>query len=106
MQCLSSYTESLRGEAKIRYPEKISAVDGIDLFYGCVGEPVEAVPSVEASDLVPHLVLQTNFLTAKQFKAQKSLEAYNQFVCGWIKDMESGRKIHHNWTSTFHMFYV
>ena len=54
-----------------------------------LGEPCEEFPPVEASDLVAYLVLQTNFITAKQFKAYKSLEAYNQFVCGWVKDVYS-----------------
>ena len=31
--------------------------------------------------------LQTSHLTAKQFRAHKSLEAYNQFVCCWMKDV-------------------
>jgi hypothetical protein len=48
--------------------------------------PRRAPPSVEACDLVSDLVLQTSFLTAKQFKARKSLEAYNQFVSGWVRD--------------------
>ena len=91
MQRLSSYAESLSGEAKICYQEKISVVNGIDPFGGCVGEPVEAVPPVDASDLVSYLVLQSNFISAKQFKAHKSLEAYNQFVCGWIKDIRTWR---------------
>ena len=56
----------------------------IDLFGGCPGEEV---PPVEASNLVAYLVLQINFLTTTQFKAHKSLEAYNQFACGWVKDM-------------------
>lgn len=43
---------------------------------------------MEASDIVSYLVLQTSFLTAKQFKAYKSLESYNQFVSGWVKDVE------------------
>ena len=45
------------------------------------------LPLVEASDIVAYLVLQTSFLTTKQFKAYKSLEAYNQFVSGWVKDV-------------------
>ena len=52
---------------------------------------MESVPPVEASDLVTYLVVQTNFITTKQFKAHKSLEAYNQFVCGWIKDVRTWR---------------
>ena len=33
-----------------------------------------------------YLVLQTNFITMQQFEAHKSLQAYNQFVSGWVKD--------------------
>ena len=86
---MSSYADSLSYEAKRRYLEKISVVNGIDPFSGCVGEPVDAVPPVDASDLLSYLVLQTNYITAKQFKAYKSLEAYNQFVCGWIKEVRT-----------------
>ncbi len=39
------------------------------------------MPPVEASDLVAYLVLTTSFLTAKQFKAYKGFESYNQFLC-------------------------
>lgn len=44
-------------------------------------------PPVDACDLVSYLVLQTSFITSKQFKARKGLEAYNQFVCGWVKEI-------------------
>ena len=47
------------------------------------------LPPVDGSDIVSYLVLQTSFVTAKQFKAHKSMEAYNQFVCGWVKDVHS-----------------
>ena len=42
------------------------------------------LPCVDASDLVSYFILH---LTAKQFKCCKSLEAYNQFACGWVKDI-------------------
>ena len=45
------------------------------------------LPPVDASDLVSYLVLQTSYLTAKQFKSHKSHEAYNQFVSGWVKEV-------------------
>ena len=35
--------------------------------------------------LVSYLVLQTSYITAKQFKVHKSLEAYNQSTSGWVK---------------------
>ena len=62
-------------------------INGRDPFAGCPEGPSGAVPPVEASDLVSYLVLQTSFISPKQFKARKSLEAYNQFVCGWVKDV-------------------
>ena len=57
-----------------------------------LGEPSDKTPPVDACDLLSYLVVQTSFCTAKQFKARKGLEAYNQFVCGWIKEV-SIRKI-------------
>ena len=63
-------------------------IGGLDPFGGCPGEPkCEEIPPMEARDLVAYLVVQTNFITAKQFKTYKYLEAYNQFVCGWVKDV-------------------
>ena len=51
--------------------------------------------------IVFYPVLQTSSVTAKQFKARKSLEVYNQFVSGWVKDVRN-RKVHgkHLITST------
>ena len=46
---------------------------------------------MEACDLVSYLVLKTSFITSAQFKACKGLEAYNQFVSGWIKEVIQGR---------------
>ena len=54
-----------------------------------LGDPINSAPPLDASDLVSYLVLQTNFITSKQFKALKSLEAYNQFVSGWVDDVRS-----------------
>ena len=52
----------------------ISVVNSVDPFCGCVGEPVKDVLPVDTSDLVSYLVLQTKFITAKYFKAHKSLK--------------------------------
>ena len=37
--------------------------------------------------LLAYLVLQTSFVTTQQPKAHKSMEAYNQFVSGWVQDV-------------------
>ena len=93
MQKLSSYVDSLKPEAKDRYLRKISTIGDVDPFVKPVaGEIADCVPPVEASDLVAYLVLQTSFITSAQFKARKGLEAYNQFVSGWIKEVNT-RKI-------------
>ena len=88
---LSSFAERLKCEALTRFNEKIEAINGLDPFGADLGEATESVPPVEASDLVVYLVLQTNFITTKQYKTHKSLEAYIQFVCGWIKDVRTWR---------------
>ena len=87
---LSSYFEGLNEEAKAHYKEKISLINGNDPFGKVVGgENFNGVVPVDACDLVSYLVLQTSFITSEQFKARKGLEAYNQFVCGWIKDVST-----------------
>lgn len=48
----------------------------------------ECLPPIEATDLLSYLVLVTSFYTAKQFKAFKSLEAYNQMVSGFIASVQ------------------
>lgn len=84
---LSTYAESLSEEAKTRYKEKLKIINGFDPFTGTTGELTDRSPPVEAADIVSYLILQTSFITAKQFKARKSLEAYNQFVSGWVKEV-------------------
>lgn len=95
VQKLSPYAERLEGEAKKRYQEKLKLIYGVDPFQlasnraarNNAGAVTGSLPPVDASDLVSYLVLETSFVTGKQFKARKSMEAYNQFVCGWIRDV-------------------
>ena len=92
MSKLSLYADSLPPDAKTRYMDKIESIGGLDPFSSdFVGEKSDVVPPVSGCDLVSFLVLQTSFITSKQFKAHKSLEAYNQFVSGWVKDI-TGKK--------------
>ncbi len=90
---LSSYANDLTGDAKRKYLNKIELVNGVDPFLLPSSSHSTATPAslppVEASDIVSYLVLQTSFLTAKQFKAYKSLEAYNQFIKGWVKNVQA-----------------
>ena len=92
---LSVYAESLSEEAKTCYKEKLNIFDRFNPFTRTAGELADCLPPVEATDIVSYLVLQTSVRTAKQFKAQKSLEAYNQFVSGWVKEV-CNRKVAKN----------
>ena len=90
MSALSNYAEKLPREAKERYQNKLVLTGGIDPFViGGKEYRESSFPPVDASDLVSYLVLQTSYITAKQFKAHKSLEAYNQFTSGWVKEVKA-----------------
>ena len=57
MQNLSSYTDTLKPEAKDRYLRKISIIGSVDPFVKAVaGEIADCVPPVKACDLVSYLV--------------------------------------------------
>ena len=84
---MSTYAENLSEEAKTHYKEKLNIIDEFDPFTGTTGELADHLPPIEAVDIVSYLVLQTSFITAKQFKARKSLKAYNQFMSGWAKEV-------------------
>ena len=78
---VSSYTENLSEEAKRRYLDKIAIIDGTDpMCDGIFGKLSDKTPPVDACDLLSYSVVQTSFVTAKQFKTRKGLEAYNQWM--------------------------
>ena len=85
MSQLSSYADNLEKGAKACYKKKISLINGVHLFGKVTeGEQFDGYPPVEDCDLVSYLVLQTSFISMSKFKVRKGLEAYNQFVSGWI----------------------
>ena len=88
---ISEYAKKLTGNVKQRYLDKISNI-GIDpvLISEKKYDP-ECLPPVEAADLLillSYLVLDTSFYTNKQFKAFRSLQAYNQMVSGFITSVQ------------------
>ena len=50
------------------------------------------MPPIEPPDLYNYLVLGISAYTSDQFKSYRSLDAYNQFPSGWIKEL-AGRVI-------------
>ena len=81
---LSEYAKALEGRVKERYLQKISVI-GVDPASIPTDQfSPECLPPVEISDLLSYLVLETSYYTNQQFKAFKSLEAFNQMVSGFV----------------------
>ena len=84
---LSEYTNNLDPLVKKRYMEKIACI-GIDPFLiSGKNYDVECLPPIESIDLVSYLVLETSYYTKEEFKAFKSLQAYNQLVSGFVQSV-------------------
>ena len=81
---LSEYAKSLESREKERYSQKISVIGVDPASIPAEQFSPECLPPVEVSDLLSYLVLETSFYTNKQFKAFKSLEAFNQMVSGFV----------------------
>ena len=53
----------------------------------------QCLPPIEATDFLFYLVIDTSYYTEKQFKAFKSLEAYNQMVSYGLSGTLQHRKL-------------
>ena len=82
---LSEYCED---SVKRRYLEKIAEVGVDPVTIPDQQFDTECLPSIEAMDLLSYLVLETSFYTKEQFKAYKSLEAYNFLVSGFLTSIQ------------------
>ena len=85
---LGKYAKQPEQHVKRRYLEKISVI-GIDrATLADLPLDPERLPLIESTDLLCYLVIDTSYYTAQQFKAFKSLEAYNQMVSGFITSVQ------------------
>ena len=88
---MNSYFESLDPPSHKRYTEKISVIGGIDPYaiksekFDC---NVENFPAVTYPDIVNYIIFSSSPFTANQLEAYKSLEAYNQVIEGWVRDVK------------------
>ena len=99
MASLRNYLESLSTDAKDRYLEKIKLVDNTDPYTDSKktwSRAVEDYPGVSYPDIVAYLLLTKSAYTNEELKNYKSLEAYNQFVCGWVRDISLKKSANEN----------
>jgi hypothetical protein len=47
----------------------------------------ELFPKITYPDIVNYLLFAPSPVTSDEIKNYKSLESYNQFLCGWVKEI-------------------
>lgn len=110
-----SASSNLNSEEKKRYLEKISLI-GRDPYDLREEESVNKdFPNVQWGDIVNYLVFKKSSYTLQNFKAFKSLEGYNQFICGWVKTINAMKigewylvigKVGKNYFLTVEIFFI
>lgn len=81
---LSECAKALEGWVKETYLQKILVI-GVDPASIPMDQfSPQCLPPVKVLDLLSYLVLETSYYTNQQFKALKSLEAFNQIVLGFV----------------------
>ena len=87
-----AYREGLGPGEKARYLRKLDLIGGADPYElapsSWINDDPESLPSVCYPDIVNYLVFSPSPYTAEDLKAYKSLEAYNQMVCGWVREIQ------------------
>ena len=85
------YFETLSGEVRKGYLEKIIIINNCDPFMMKTHElsdNLEELPEKSTTDLVNYLILTHIFYTGKQVKAYKSLEAYKFVEAGFVQALK------------------
>ena len=90
--CDSQYFKSLDPESKKRNRTKLSCIGFIDPYsdFG-VNDPFtgddDILPAVSYPDIVNYLLFTPSAYTSEDMKSYKSLQAYNQVVEGWVRNV-------------------
>lgn len=83
------YRDSLDQTERERYDGKLKLIEGADPYEmpaSVLSEDVNILPKVTYPDIVNYLVFSPSPYTSDDLKSYKGLDAYNQFVCGWVRD--------------------
>ena len=86
-----SYYSTLDPPSRKRYNEKIELIENKDPYTLSENEfsvDFDNFPSISYPDIVNYLVFRPSPYSADDMKAYKSLEAYNQVIEGWVRDVK------------------
>lgn len=81
------YVDTLSSGDKLRYASKSTACGGdpYAMNRSDFSEDESLWPRIGLVEINEYLVLSTSYLTKKQMKAHRSLEAHNYVTSGWVK---------------------
>lgn len=82
-----SYKERLNSIERLRYEDKIKLIGGTDPYEvkdNELSKDVSFLPGVANMDIIQYLIFTPSPYTKEELKNYKSLDAYNQFICGWV----------------------
>ncbi|KAK6176048.1 hypothetical protein SNE40_014409 [Patella caerulea] len=88
----NKYRDGLNSQERTRYESKLKLIGGEDPYEmvpSVWSEDVCLLPTVTYPDIVNYLVFSPSPYTSDDLKSFKGLDAYNQFVCGWVRDKTS-----------------
>ena len=92
MASIRKYSASLEGKSKERYQRKLALIDGVDPYTISKkdwSEKVDDYPSISYPDIVNYLIFTPSAYTSDDLKSYKSLQAYKNFIEGWVKDIKA-----------------
>ena len=87
----NNYFLSLDDQSKRRSKVKINIIQGYDPYQikkEELSSGISKFPPVTYPDIVNYFLFSLSPLTKEELKAYKSLDSYNQFVSGWIKEVK------------------
>ena len=91
---LSEYADSLPRDVKERYLEKLKMIDGVDPYLLKRIQyvlPLSDIPNLTRNDVVNYVMFRMSSYTLEEMKAYKSIEAFEQVICGWVQKVYAKR---------------
>ena len=85
------YRDKLDSSERCRYLDKLRVIDNKDPLEDAIvqlwsKDCEEILPTISNYDIIFYLMFNPSPYTREQLKCLKGLDAYNQFVCGWVSD--------------------
>lgn len=88
---LSEYALGLPTESKKRYMEKINIIGGIDPYAlpAALFDKEKNLPELNIQKITDYLIFRISPFTQCEIKAYKSLGAFKQVACKWVKEIKT-----------------